>query len=254
VGLIGLCYVIELFVAPPDWHAAGLGLVLPRLGDHDAVVLAVGIFGATVMPHAIYLHSGLTQSRAPARTGRERRQLVRYSNREVVAALTMAGVVNAAMVMMAASAFHAGHSGIAEISDAYHTLIPLFGAAAAGIYLVSLMASGISSSVVGTMAGQVIMQGFVGWRIPVWVRRMVTMVPAFFVVWAGYDATRSLVISQVVLSLALPVPMAALLVLSRRRDVMGAMAAGPWLSVVATAATVATLALNALLLAEMVGI
>jgi manganese transport protein len=254
VGLIGLCYVIELFVAPPDWRAAGLGVVLPRLADHDAVVLAVGIFGATVMPHAIYLHSGLTQSRAPARTGRERRQLVRFSNREVVAALTMAGVVNAAMVMMAASAFHAGHSGIAEIADAYHTLIPLFGAAAAGIYLVSLMASGISSSVVGTMAGQLIMQGFVGWRIPVWVRRLVTMVPAFCVVAAGYDATRSLVISQVVLSLALPVPMIALLVLSRRRDVMGAMAAGPWASLVAGAATAATLALNALLLAEMVGI
>jgi manganese transport protein len=254
VGLIGLCYVIELFVAPPDWRAAGLGVVLPRLADHDAVVLAVGIFGATVMPHAIYLHSGLTQSRAPARTGRERRQLVRFSNREVVAALTMAGVVNAAMVMMAASAFHAGHSGIAEIADAYHTLIPLFGAAAAGIYLVSLMASGISSSVVGTMAGQLIMQGFVGWRIPVWVRRLVTMVPAFCVVAAGYDATRSLVISQVVLSLALPVPMIALLVLSRRRDVMGAMAAGPWASLVAGTATAATLALNALLLAEMVGI
>jgi len=250
VGVIGLCYVVELFVAPPDWRQAALGMVVPHLADHDAVVLAVGIFGATVMPHAIYLHSGLTQDRAPARTGRERRQLVRYSNREVVAALTMAGVVNAAMVMMAASAFHAGHSGIAEIEAAYHTLIPLFGAAAAGIYLLSLMASGISSSVVGTMAGQVIMQGFVGWRIPVWLRRVVTMVPAFFVVAAGYDATRSLVISQVVLSLALPVPMIALLVLSRRRDVMGPMAASNTTIVLAAAATLATLGLNALLLAE----
>jgi len=254
VGVIGLCYVIELFVAPPDWRAAAIGTLVPRLTDQDAVVLAVGIFGATVMPHAIYLHSGLTQDRAPARTGRERRQLVRFSNCEVVAALTMAGVVNAAMVMMAASAFHAGHSGVAEIEVAYHTLIPLFGAAAAGIFLLSLMASGISSSVVGTMAGQVIMQGFVGWRIPVWVRRMVTMVPAFFVVWAGYDATRSLVISQVVLSLALPVPMIALLVLSRRRDVMGAMAASRLTMTLAIAATAATLALNALLLAETLGL
>jgi manganese transport protein len=254
VGVIGLCYVIELAVAPPDWGAAALGMLVPHLADHDAVVLAVGIFGATVMPHAIYLHSGLTQDRAPARTGRERRQLARFSNREVVAALTMAGVVNAAMVMMAARAFHEGYSGIAEIEAAYHTLIPLFGAAAAGIYLVSLMASGISSSVVGTMAGQVIMQGFVGWRIPVWVRRVVTMLPAFFVVWAGFDATRSLVISQVVLSLALPVPMIALLVLSARRDVMGAMAAGRLTMVLAIAATLATLGLNGLLLAEVVGI
>jgi len=254
VGLIGVCYVIELMVAPPDFREAAIGLVVPHLADRGAVLLSVGIFGATVMPHAIYLHSGLTQDRAPARTGRERRQLVRFSNREVVAALSVAGVVNLAMVMMAATAFHAGHSGVAEIETAYHTLVPLFGAAAAGIFLVSLLASGISSSVVGTMAGQVIMQGFVGWRIPIWVRRLVTMLPAFGVVWAGFDATRSLVISQVVLSLVLPVPMIALLVLSRRRDVMGAMATGPAVMALACAATVATLALNALLLAETLGI
>jgi manganese transport protein len=158
------------------------------------------------------------------------------------------------MVMMAASAFHAGHSGIADIEDAYHTLVPLFGAAAAGVFLLSLMASGISSSVVGTMAGQVIMQGFVGWRIPVWVRRLVTMLPAFFVVWAGYDATRSLVISQVVLSFALPVPMIALLVLSSRRDVMGAMALRPGMLALAVVATIVTLCLNCLLLAEILGL
>jgi len=254
VGLIGLCYVVEIFVSPPQWRAAAYGMVVPHLADRGALLLCVGIFGATVMPHAIYLHSGLTQDRAPARTGRERRKLVKFSNREVVAALTVAGIVNAAMVMMAASAFHRGHSNVAEIEVAYHTLVPLLGAAAAGIFLVSLMASGISSSVVGTMAGQVIMQGFVGWRIPIWVRRVVTMVPAFFVVAAGFDATKSLVISQVVLSLALPVPMIALLVLSRRRDVMGAMAAGPAMFVLAVAATAGTLALNALLLAETVGV
>jgi manganese transport protein len=254
VGLIGLCYVIEIFVAPPAWGQAFVGMVVPRLADHDAVVLAVGIFGATVMPHAIYLHSGLTQDRAPARNGRERRQLVRYSNREVIAALSVAGIVNAAMVMMAASAFHAGHSGIAEIEAAYNTLVPLFGAAAAGVFLLSLMASGISSSVVGTMAGQVIMQGFVGWRIPVWVRRLVTMLPAFFVVWAGFDATRSLVISQVVLSFALPVPMIALVVLSSRRDVMGAMALRPAMLMLATLATVLTLGLNCILFADTLGL
>jgi manganese transport protein len=254
VGVIGLCYVVEIFVSPPQWRAAAYGMVVPHLADSGALLLCVGIFGATVMPHAIYLHSGLTQDRAPARTGRERRKLVKFSNREVVAALTVAGIVNAAMVMMAASAFHLGHSDVAEIEVAYHTLVPLLGAAAAGIFLVSLMASGISSSVVGTMAGQVIMQGFVGWRIPIWVRRVVTMVPAFFVVAAGFDATKSLVISQVVLSLALPVPMIALLVLSRRRDVMGAMAAGPAMFVLAVAATAGTLALNALLLAETVGV
>jgi manganese transport protein len=254
VGVIGACYVIELAVADPDWRAAGLGLVLPRLADHGAVLLAVGIVGATVMPHAIYLHSGLTQDRAPARSMRERRQLVRFSNREVIAALTIAGVVNVAMVMMAARAFHAGHSDVAQIDTAYHTLVPLFGAAAAGVFLVSLMASGISSSVVGTMAGQVIMQGFVGWRIPIWFRRAVTMLPAFAVVAAGYDATRSLILSQVVLSLVLPVPMIALLLLTRRRDVMGLMATGRATMALAWVAVAATIGLNAVLLADTVGL
>jgi manganese transport protein len=251
VGVIAICYVVELAVAPPDWGAAAIGMFVPRFADHDAILLSVGIVGATVMPHAIYLHSGLTQARAPARNPRERRRMVRFSNREVVAALTAAGIVNAAMVMMAARAFHVGHSEVAEIGQAYHTLIPLFGAAAAGVFLVSLMASGISSSVVGTMAGQVIMQGFVGWRIPVWLRRAVTMLPAFLVVGAGFDATRSLILSQVVLSLVLPVPMVALLLLTARRDVMGDLATGPRVLALAWAATLATIGLNAVLLVSL---
>ena len=252
VGVIGACYVLELVVAPPDWRASAIGLVVPRLADHDAVLLAVGIVGATVMPHAIYLHSGLTQNRAPARSMAERRRLVRYSNREVVLALTLAGVVNLAMVMMAARAFHAGHPGVAEIEQAYHTLGPLFGAGAAGVFLVALLASGLSSSVVGTMAGQVIMQGFVGWRIPIWVRRAVTMLPAFAVVGAGYDATRSLVLSQVLLSLMLPMPMVALLLLSRRREVMGEMTPGRGLLALSWIAAAATLVLNAGLLVNQI--
>ncbi len=254
IGLIAMCYVVELVVAPPDWWAAGSGLVVPRLADHGAVLLAVGIVGATVMPHAIYLHSGLTQDRAPARSMAERHRLARYSDREVITALTLAGVVNLAMVMMAARAFHQGHGDVAEIGQAYHTLVPLFGAAAAGVFLVSLLASGLSSSVVGTMAGQVIMQGFIGWRIPVWLRRAVTMLPAVAVVAAGYDATDSLVMSQVVLSLVLPVPMVALLLLSRRADVMGTMVAGRGLLALAWTATLATLGLNAVLLANVAGL
>jgi manganese transport protein len=252
IAAIGASYLLELFIVPPDWGRAFHGAFVPALPDHAAVILAVGIVGATVMPHAIYLHSGLTQARAPARNDAERRALLRYSNREVLVALTGAGLVNAAMVAMAASAFHAGHRDVAEIETAYHTLGPLLGGAAAGIFLVSLMASGISSSVVGTMAGQVIMQGFTGWRIPVLVRRLVTMLPAFLVVAAGYDATRCLVISQVVLSLVLPVPMVALLVLSGRQDVMGAFVTGRRLMLVAAVATGLTLVLNGVLLAQMV--
>ena len=253
VAAVGLCYLIELFIVPPHWAGVLAGSFIPRLPDAGAVTLAAGIVGATVMPHAIYLHSGLTQDRVRARDDDERRVLLRYSNREVILALTLAGAVNAAMVMMAAAAFHAGHPDVAEIETAYHSLAPLFGGAAAGLFLVSLMASGISSSVVGTMAGQVIMQGFLRRRIPVWARRLITMLPAFAVVAAGLDATRCLVISQVVLSLVLPVPMVALLLLSRRPAVMGGFVTGPLMSGLAALSAVVTVALNGMLLVGMAG-
>jgi manganese transport protein len=250
VALIGVCYLAELVIVPPNWHLALLGAAVPRLADSGAVTLAVGIFGATVMPHAIYLHSGLTQARTRVSTDADRRTLVRYSNLEVLGALTLAGLVNAAMMMMAAAAFHAGHRDVAEIGTAYHTLAPLLGGAAAAIFLASLMASGISSSVVGTMAGQVIMQGFLRRRIPVWLRRLVTMVPGFIVVAAGADVTHCLVLSQVVLSLVLPVPMVALLLLSRRRAVMGSFAMGPGVGLLACGAATVTLALDGVLVAQ----
>jgi manganese transport protein len=221
VAVIALCYLIQMFIAPVDWRMAALHTVLPQIPDGGALLLAVGIIGATVMPHAVYLHSGLTQARVPVRDDDDKRAVVRISNTEVVMALAVAGMVNMAMVMMAASAFHAGHSDVAEIETAYHTLTPLLGIAAAGVFLISLLASGVSSSTVGTMAGQMIMQGFVGFRIPIWVRRLVTMLPAFVVVALGANATNALVISQVVLSLALPLPMIALIVFTRRSDLMG---------------------------------
>ncbi len=250
IGLIGLSYLIELFVAPPDWGATALGTVLPRLADGGALTLAVGMVGATVMPHAIYLHSSLTQDRAPARNEQERRALLRYSNIEVVIALTIAGLVNMAMVMMAAAAFHGGHEDVAEIETAYRTLIPLFGGGAAVVFMVSLIASGLSSSAVGTMAGQVIMQGFIGFRIPLWVRRLITMAPSFAVVACGVNATQALILSQVVLSLALPVPMVALVLLMRRPSVMGAYLNGRYTGIAAVAATAIVLALNLLLVLQ----
>ncbi len=254
VGAIGLSYLVELLMAPPDWGAAALGTVLPRLADPGALTLAVGIVGATVMPHAIYLHSSLTQDRAPARNEEERRALLRYSNVEVVVALSIAGLVNMAMVMMAAAAFHNGHEDVAEIETAYHTLVPLFGGAAAGVFMVSLIASGLSSSAVGTMAGQVVMQGFVGFRIPLWLRRLATMVPSFAVVAWGVNATQALIASQVVLSLVLPVPMVALLVLMRRAEVMSIYRAGRMTGIAAGLATALVLALNLLLLLQTFGV
>ncbi len=171
----------------------------------------------------------------------------------MIIALAFAGLVNMAMVMMAASAFHAGHSEVAEIETAYYTLTPLLGAGAAGMFLVSLIASGVASSAVGTMAGQMIMQGFVGFRIPIWVRRLVTMLPAFVVVGLGTNATSALVISQVVLSIALPLPMIALLIFTRRADIMGPFANSWTTNVAALVGTALVLVLNSILIMQTLG-
>jgi manganese transport protein len=254
VGLIGLCYLVEMFIAPVDWIAAATHAVVPQIADAGALLLAVGIIGATVMPHAVYLHSGLTQARTPVRDDTERRMVLRFSNQEVVVALVFAGLVNMAMVIMAASAFHAGHADVAEIETAYHTLTPLLGAGAASVFLLSLIASGVSSSTVGTMAGQMIMQGFVRLRIPIWLRRLVTIVPALVVVALGVNATTALVLSQVVLSIALPLPMIALLIFTRRTDIMGAFANGRLTHLAGLIGTALVLLLNAFLVLQMLGV
>jgi manganese transport protein len=254
VGIIGLCYLIEMFIVPVDWSSAALHTVLPQIADAQALLLAVGIIGATVMPHAVYLHSGLTQARTPVHNAAERQMVLRFSNQEVIIALTIAGMVNMAMVMMASGAFHAGHPEVAEIETAYHTLTPLLGIGAAGVFLLSLIASGISSSTVGTMAGQLIMQGFVGFRIPIWVRRLVTMIPAFVVVGLGADATNALVISQVVLSIALPLPMIALLIFTRRSDIMGQFTNSRLTNIAAIVGTAVVLGLNAFLILQTIGV
>lgn len=254
VAIIGLCYLVELVIAPVDWRQAATGLITPQLPDAAALTIAVGIIGATVMPHAIYLHSSLTQSRVRIRNENDRRKVLHYSNIEVVIALAIAGMVNVAMVIMAASAFHQGNSDVAEIETAYHMLTPLLGAAAASVFLVSLITSGVSSSVVGTMAGQTIMQGFLHFHVPIWLRRLVTMLPAFVVVAMGVNPTQALVMSQVVLSIALPVPMIALIIFTSRRDIMGDYAMRPAIRCLAFIGATIVLGLNFALLANVFGI
>ena len=253
VVLIALCYVLELVVAPIDWGAAARHSIIPSLPDGAAVTIAVGIVGATVMPHAIYLHSGLTQNRAVADSDAARKRLVAFSNREVIVALALAGIVNLAMVMMAAAAFHGRHDDVAELGQAYVTLSPLLGPLAAAVFLISLIASGISSSVVGTMAGQMIMAGFLRMQVPVLVRRLVTMAPAFAVVAYGVDPTRALVLSQVVLSFALPVPLVALVLLMRRRDIMGDFVNRPLTHAAAVIGTLLITSLNLVLILQVFG-
>ncbi|WP_285400931.1 Nramp family divalent metal transporter [Luteibacter sp. ME-Dv--P-043b] len=253
VGVVGLSYLVELFIAPVGWKALGQQIFVPNLPDSAAIAIAVGLIGATVMPHALFLHSGLTERRVQARNDAERTRIIRLSNLEVILALTLAGLINLAMVVMAAGAFHGSHPDVAKIETAYQTLIPLLGGAAATIFLVSLIASGFSSSVVGTMAGQMIMQGFVDFRIPIWLRRAITMLPSFAVVLAGVDATRALVLSQVALSIALPFPMIALVWFTSRDDVMGAFRNGRLVVVLSALAALVVLGLNVLLLLDAFG-
>lgn len=249
VGIIAICYVVETVLARPNWSQVLYHSVVPWLGGPSSVLLAVGIVGATVMPHAIYLHSALTQDRIVPEASHHVAPIVRYSYIDVVIALSIAGLVNLSMMYMAAAVFHAtGHAAVADIMTAYRTLTPLLGNLAAVVFLTALMASGISSSVVGTMAGQVIMQSFVGFSVPLWVRRVVTMLPAVIVVALGLNVTQTLIVSQVVLSLVLPVPVIALIWLTSRRETMGAMVNSGWVTAVSSVAALAILGLNAILL------
>lgn len=249
VGVVAVCYLIETFFSRPDWGRVAFHAVVPMVGDAQSVLLAVGIIGATVMPHVIYLHSSLTQQRIIPRSEKEARRIFRLSIPDVVLAMGLAGLVNMAMLYMAAATFHVhGRSDVVDLNTAYQTLTPLLGGAASLVFAVALLAAGLSSSVVGTMAGQVIMQGFVGFTIPLWVRRLVTMAPAILVVVVGFNPTQSLVISQVVLSFVLPLPVITLVLFTRRRDIMGTLVNKPITTWAAIACSVVILSLNIWLL------
>ena len=249
VGVIAVCYVIETFFSRPDFGQVAYHTVVPWLGGTQSILFAVGIIGATVMPHVIYLHSSLTQQRIIPRTEKEARRIFRLSIPDVVIAMGLAGLVNMAMLYMAASTFYAhGQTNVADINTAYKTLTPLLGAAASIVFAISLLASGLSSSTVGTMAGQVIMQGFVGFTIPIWVRRLVTMIPAVLVAAIGLNPTATLVLSQVVLSFVLPLPVITLVIFTRRRDLMGTLVNKPITTWAAIACSVVILSLNIWLL------
>ncbi|MFL6560698.1 MAG: Nramp family divalent metal transporter, partial [Bacillus sp. (in: firmicutes)] len=249
--LIGLCYLVETIFSKPDLSQIAYHSVVPWLGNSESLMLAVGVIGATVMPHAIYLHSSLTQGRIVPRNDMDKIKIQKFSTKEIFIAMTLAGFVNLSMMYMAASVFNnSGNSQIADIQSAYHTLTPLLGSAAASVFLISLLASGLSSSVVGTMAGQVIMQGFVGFTIPLWVRRLVTMLPTVIIVALGVDPTRTLVISQVVLSLVLPVPIIALIYFTQKKEIMGVLTNKRITTILSTLFALIILGLNVWLVSQ----
>jgi len=222
VGVIAVCYVIEIFWVQPDWGAIGLGLVIPQFRGTESVLLASGILGATVMPHVIFLHSALTQGRIVTRDPEKLRRLYRFERIDVVIAMGSAGFINMAMLIMAAATFYVkGLTDVGTIEQAHQTLAPLLGGASSVVFAISLLASGLSSSTVGTMAGQVIMQGFLRRHIAPWIRRLVTMIPSLIVIALGLDPTRTLVISQVVLSFGLPFAVIPLVYFTSRKEIMG---------------------------------
>jgi manganese transport protein len=255
VGVIGVSYVIELFYAHPPLGTVLQHSVTPAFAGSESLLLAVGILGATVMPHVIYLHSALTQNRIVPRNDDEARRLFGYTKVDVIIAMSIAGLINMAMLVMAASVFYkTGITNVDTLENAHETLAPILGGASSTLFALALLASGLSSSTVGTLSGQVVMQGFVQRRIPVFVRRLVTMVPALVVAAIGLDPTRTLVISQVVLSFGIPFALIPLVYFTARRDLMGALVNKR--STTAVAVVVATLisALNVFLLAQTFGV
>ncbi|MBP1776863.1 MAG: mntH [candidate division NC10 bacterium] len=249
VGVIAFCYLVETILGRPDWGKIAYHAVVPHFQGTESVLLATGILGATVMPHVVFLHSALTQGRIVVRDPRQLRRLFRFECVDVTLAMGVAGLVNGAMLIMAAATFfEEGLTTVGTIEEAHKTLAPLLGGASSWVFAVSLLASGVSSSTVGTMSGQVIMQGFVHWQIPIWLRRLLTMLPALIVIWVGLEPTRTLVVSQVVLSFGLPFALTPLALFTARADLMGVLVNCRATTLVFWCVTLLIIALNLFLL------
>jgi manganese transport protein len=251
VSVIAVSYLVETLLDRPAWGQVLFHATVPQFQGAESVLLAAGILGATVMPHVIFLHSALTQGRIVAKDSMQLRQLFRYEVIDVTVAMGLAGLINMAMLMMAASTFfQQGLVSVGTIEEAHRTLEPLLGRAASWVFAISLLASGLSSSSVGTMAGQVIMQGFIRRQIPAWTRRLATMVPSLIVIFIGLDPTRTLVMSQVVLSFGLPFAVIPLVLFTRRRDIMGTLVNRWPTTIVASIVAALIVTLNIYLLAQ----
>ena len=251
VGMIGVCYIGELFYAKPPLGTVAKHAFLPQFAGSESVLLAVGILGATVMPHVIYLHSALLQGRVLPKSQDEARRLYRFTRIDVVIAMSIAGFINIAMLVVAASTFYkSGLTHVESLETAHKTLAGLLGGYSSTLFALALLGSGLSSSTVGTLAGQVVMQGFVRWQIPVWVRRLVTMLPALIVIGIGLDPSRTLVISQVVLSFGIPFALIPLVIFTGKREIMGALTNQRSTTVVAALIAAVITALNVFLLYE----
>ncbi len=259
VGGIGVCYAFEVFLARPNWGEVATGVVVPHLNS-SSVYIAVSMLGATVMPHVVYLHSSLVQARMnPNEFNCSRGQWVsrlrhaKYELIDVLVAMNGAWLINSAMIIMAAAVFFHTGQRVTSIESAHQTLRPLLGSASAAAFALALLLSGLSSSTVGTMAGQVIIEGFLDIKFPIFLRRVITVIPAIIVIAIGLDPLKILVLSQVVLSFALPFALVPLLILTRRPDLMGSLCNNRKTNALAYVATTVIIGLNGLLLYQAFG-
>ncbi|NYF78424.1 Nramp family divalent metal transporter [Granulicella arctica] len=276
VGVIGLCYGFEVLLVHPDWRLAAFHTLVPTLDTssagnfHDSIYLAVSMLGATVMPHVIYLHSALVQPRLKGMAAEGmtavvvsplprveslsdglRRQYLRFELVDVFVAMNGAWLINSAMIVMAAVAFTHLGAPVTDVEQAYRTLGPLLGPAAATVFAVALLCSGLSSSTVGVMAGQVIIEGFLDIKFSIFLRRLITIIPAIVVIAVGLDPLKILILSQVVLSFTLPFALVPLLILSNRHGVMGSFVSGVGTKVAGWVTVGIIVALNVVLLGQL---
>jgi manganese transport protein len=252
VSTIGIGYVFEIFITAPALGPVLAGSFVPNLWSTDRILLAVGVVGATVMPHALFVHSALANDKITTPSVETKRRVLRLHTVESIIMFTFAGLVNAAIMVMAAAAFSTHGIAVATIQDAYLTLEPLFGPVAAIVFGITLLASGLSSSTTGTIAGQAIMEGMLGRRVNLWARRIVTRlintIPVVLAILAGIEPLAILVYSQVALSLLLPLPLVPLLVLSRNKKLMGEFVNKKRTTIIAAVFVIFIIALNAILL------
>ncbi len=227
VSIISFGYLYELFIVKPDPIAILYHSFIPSLANNESLLVSVGIIGATVMPHAIFVHSHLIKNKinVPNITIRDKKHLRKVHLVENIFILTIAGMVNAAIMIMAAAAFYSHNIPIASISEAYKTLVPLFGTAAGVIFLITLLSSGISSSITGTLAGQSVMEGLLGNKVNIWLRRIITrfinVFPTTIALLLGFDPLHILLYSQVILSILIPLPVIPVVIISKSKDIMG---------------------------------
>jgi len=244
LAIIALCYLVELFMVNPEWGPILHSTFVPHFTNTESILLATGILGATVMPHAIFLHSALTQGRIVVKKPEQQKLLFRFEIIDVAIAMVIAGSVNAAMLITASATFFRTGTNVGTLEQAYRTLQPLLGPAAGVVFGVALLASGLSSSSVGTMAGQVIMQGFLHFHIAPWIRRLITIIPSLIVIFLGFDPTRTLVISQVVLSFGLPFAVIPLIMFTSNKKIMGGLVNKPGTTFLASLSAAVIISLN----------